>query len=268
MPCVAQFGQNFLYNTRHHLIIHIGDMPSLALIAQEAERLIRPLEETELQEMRDALIELCENHWKGLRGVQPNSPLERVLWSIFPPLSDLLLDLYALGDNRLYEVMPGGNLAKGLALIVLAEIDRGNEAGVHIAHEPMMAYEAALPHSQWLARIISLLRGTRDAPVFHLHSHRDSMWKALAVITVHTRRVDLPAVLAVISLLSETPLPQSNSNDMTLNKLNESVFEVGVRFTGVDADNVFFELHGHSHKPVRTRQIGELLFEIRSLWLR
>jgi len=55
-------------------------------------------------------------------------------------LADLLLDLYAQGDSRLDEVPHGRHLAKGMALLVFVEIESANEAGVHIAHESMMAF--------------------------------------------------------------------------------------------------------------------------------
>ncbi|NIQ11099.1 MAG: hypothetical protein GWO23_16160, partial [Gammaproteobacteria bacterium] len=97
------------------------------------------------------------------------APLARALWSVTPPLVDLLLDLYAENDARLNEFFSPGHLSRGLALLVMAEIERGNEAGVHIAHEPMMAFEGASPPAALLERIADLLRGTLEPPLLHRH---------------------------------------------------------------------------------------------------
>lgn len=243
-------------------------MPSISLVAIEARRLNKQLKETRRHRLQEALVELCEAHWQELRGPQPTSPLERALWSITPPWSDLLIDLYAAGDPRLHGVLPRSDLAQGLALLVLAEIERGNEAGVHIAHEPMMAFETAAPPAAWLERISSLLRGRLAAPPLHLHDSSEPLQKALGVIAVHTGRLDLPAVLEVISLLAETRDQSVAPQDEALETLRREVYDVGIRFLGIDGDLIHLEQHDHAHKPVRSRQLGEMLLELRRKRLR
>lgn len=243
-------------------------MPSLSLIEVEAQRLIGSLPEKRRSALQAALVELCETHWQELRGPQPATPLARALWSVTPPWADLLIDLYAGGDARLDDIMPGHNLAKGIALLVLAEIERGNEAGVHIAHEPMMAFETDLPPTPWLERISSLLRGTLAPPRLHAHDHHGPLWKALAVMAAHTRRLDLPAVLQVISLLTAPQDASATAGDEALETLRTAVLAAGIRFLGIDDDHLSLEQHGHAHEPVRTRQLGEMLLEIRCMWLR
>jgi hypothetical protein len=238
-------------------------MTSLSLIETEAQRLLGRLPETERLAQQRALVDLCETHWHELRGSQPGTALANILWSITPPLADLLLDLYAKNDARLNEFFAPDHLARGLALLVIAEIESGNEAGVHIAHEPMMAFETATPPTTLLDRIAALLRGTLESPLLHKHDkHHDAMWKALAVIAAATRRLDLPAALAVIRLLSS-----GQSSESGVIQLREDVAEVGVRFIGMDDEHVDYELHGHQHKPIRARNLGEMLFEIRQMWL-
>lgn len=105
------------------------------------------------------------------------------------------------------EVLLGRDLARGLALLVLAEIQCGNEAGVHIAHEPMKAFET-VPPTSWFNRIAALLRGNLDAPHLHHFSQHDALWKSLTMIAAHTKRLDLPAMLEVIRLLT-VPADQS-----------------------------------------------------------
>ncbi len=245
--------------------ISLMNKPSLTLIATEAQRLLKQVKEPRRHELQQDLAELCEDHWQELRGPQPATPLAHILWSVTPPWSDLLLDLYATGDARLPDLLPKSMLSKGLALLVLAEIERGNEQGVSIAYEPMMAFESTSPPAPWLDRITSLLRGTLEPPVPHPHDSRDALWKALAVIAAHTRRLDLPAVLQVIVLM--TAPPEQAAKDEKLEILRHHLEKVGIHFLSVKDDYVHLELHGHAHKPVRTRQLGEMLLEIRGIWL-
>jgi hypothetical protein len=242
-------------------------MPSLSLIESEAERLVGRLPEERRRELGAALLELCETHWQELRGPEPASSLAKALWSVTPPSADLLMELYATGDTRLDEALPGFNLGKGLALLVFAEIERGNEAGVHIAHEPMMAFETAPPPTSWLERHVAMLRGTLAPPVLHRHDHHAPLWKALAIMVSHIKRLDLPAVLAVIHLLT-TPVEQlAPSHDEKLEKLRDDVYEAGISFLDIDDDYIHLEQHGHEHKPVRARQLAEILLDIRQAWL-
>lgn len=243
-------------------------MTSLSLIENEAQRLVGRLPESRRLVQQAALVELCETHWQSLRGPQPESPLSRALWSVTPPLADLLMDLYIAGDARLDGILPGGHLAKGMALLVLVEIERGNETGVHIAHEPMMAFESATPPDALLERTRALLYGTLEPPQLHAHDkHHDAMWKAMAVIAVATRRLDLPAVLEVVRLLCISTDQADLGADAALKRLREEVAEVGIRFLEIEDDHIHFEQHGRVHKPLRVRRLGEMLLEIRQMWL-
>jgi hypothetical protein len=242
-------------------------MPNLSLIESEAQRLVGRLPEMQRSTLEAALIELCEIHWQKLRGPEPDTPLALALWSVTPPLADLVIDLYATGNARLDELLPAHNLAKGFALLVLAEIERGNEAGVHIAHEPMMVFETVPPRESWLERRAALLRGTLAPPLLHHHDHRTPLWKALAIMASDIKRLDLPAVLQVIRMLI-TPVEQlAASHDEALEKLRHDVHEAGICFLDIDDDHIHLEQHGHEHKPVRARQLAEMLLEIRQKWL-
>lgn len=237
-------------------------MPNLSLIEAEAQRVVGHLPEDRRLVLEAALLELCESHWQELRGPEPTMPLARALWSVTPPCSDLLLDLYVNSDARLAEVLPGQRIEKGLALLVLAEIARGNEAGVHLAHEPMMALEAASAPAAWLQGITVLLRGELAAPPLHAHAHEAPLYKALSVLAAHTSRLDLPAMLEVIRLLVAPA-----GSDAVLEQLRADVLDTGIGFLGADEEYVHFTQHGHEHKPVRTRQLAEMMFKIRQHWL-
>ena len=81
------------------------------------------------------------------------------------------------------------------------------------------------------------------------------------------KRLDLPAVLQVIRLLT-TPVEQLDvEHDEALEKLRHDVSEDGIRFLGIDDDHIQLQQHGHEHKPVRARQLAEMLLEIRQQWL-
>lgn len=242
-----------------------ADMPSLSLIETEAQRLLRSLDEPQRSEMQSALVDLCESHWQELRGPEPTTPLEQALWSITPLWVDLLIDLYVTDDGRLDFILPRHHMARAMALLVLAEVQRGNEAGVQMSHEPMMVFEMEQPPLPWLERIASLLRGTLAAPLLHPHDGHGALWKALAVIAAHTKRLDLAAVLSVTKLLT-TPGADTHY-DEALEALRQEILETGIRFLGTDDDRIHFEQHDHAHKPVRARELGEMLLEIRHKWL-
>jgi hypothetical protein len=242
-------------------------MPSLSLIETEARRIIGHPPEAQRRAMQAELVELCESHWQQLRGPEPETPLAQALWSITPPLADLFLDAYARGETEFAEILPGGKLAHSLALLVLAEIERGNEEGVHIAHEPMMAFEEIAPPPPWLDRIAALLRGTLAPLQLHHHKHQPPLWKALAIIAAQIRRTDLPAVWQVIRLLTTASEQADTACDEVLSALNDAVHPTGIHFLRIDDDHLFFEQHGHEHKPARARQLADMLLEIRQMWL-
>lgn len=267
-PCMLLPPISVHCSNKYILFYKNTDMTSLSLIETEAQELIRRLPESQHQALQAVLIELCEAHWHTLRGPQPATRLARILWSITPPLADLFIDLYATGSARLNDVLPGCNLARSLALLVLVEIRHGNEFGVHIAHEPMKAFETISPPISWLHRIAALLRGTLDVPYLHHHDRHDSLWKALAVIASHTKRLDLPAMQEVIRLLAEFPDQSAATTDTALEKLRHDVEDAGIHFLEIENSLIHFEQHHHAHKPVRIRQLGELLMEIRQQWLR
>lgn len=241
---------------------------SLTLIENEAQHLIGRIPEDRRHAMQVTLVDVCEAHWIKIRGAEPVTSLAHTLWSITPPLADLFIDLFLNQDSQLWEIVPEHTLARGLALVTLAEIERGNETGVHIAHEPMMAFETSAAPAGLLKRNSALLHGELTAPLIHPHEKHGALWKALAVIAEHTHRLDLPAVLAVIHLLTLPADSRSHLPDPELDALHHAVGEAGIRFLGIDDDYIRFGQHEHEHKPIRCRHLGEMLLELRQLWLR
>jgi len=203
-------------------------MPKLYLIEAEARRLAGKLPESKRRALQEALIELCEAHWRDIRGPEPTT-----------------------------------HLARALALLVLTEIERGDAEGVHIAHEAMMTFESPAAARVYAERVALALRGRLEGPQLHRHSSRAPIWRALAIVAARTGRHDLRAFVEVIPLLVTTPAGADTRADETLERLREALRETGVRFLGIDDDAVRFEQHGREHKPVTRKRLGDMLAEIR-----
>jgi len=241
--------------------------PSLSQIEAEAQQLIGRMPVERRCQSQAALLTLCENHWRELRGVQPLTHLAQSLWSIAPPSADLFIDLYVTGDAHAAEIVPERTLTRGLALLVMAEIERGHEAAIHIAHESMQAFETTVPSAELLERIQALLHGTLEPPLIHPHDKHGALWQALAVMAAQTRRLDLPAIMAEVHLLVQADDPHTTLPDADLDALRHAVAEAGIQFLAVEDEHIHFAQHERVHDPIRRRFIGELLQELRQKWL-
>lgn len=237
-------------------------MTNLSSMNAEAAQLVGRLPEPERRSLQQALADLCESHWRELRGPEPVAPMARALWAITPPLADLCADLHALRDARLDEVLQGRTPAQAFALLVLGAIERGDAEGAHAAYEPMMLFESPQAGARYVEGIGAVLRGKLDAPHLHRHESSPPLMKALSLLAAGCRRYDVPGLVCVIGLLLAP-----HSADEAVEQLRAALNEIGVRFTAIDDGHVQFELHGHAHKPATLRQLGETLGEIRRAWL-
>jgi hypothetical protein len=233
-------------------------MPKLYLIEAEARRHAGRIPESKARSLREALVELCQAHWRDIRGSEPTTSLARALWSVPPPLAELFVDLQSADDARLAELLDGLTPGRALALMVLAEIERGNAEGVHIAHEAMMTFDSPAAARVYAGRVALALRGRLESPKWHPHS--SPIWKALAVVAAHTGRHDLAAIIEAVRLLVATPA----GADEEIERLRQALRETGVRFLAIDDDAVRFEQHGREHKPVTRKRLGDTLSEIRT----
>lgn len=240
-------------------------MPKLSLIESEAARLVGRVPETRRRVLQQALLDLCEAHWLEIRGPEPATSVAHALWSVTPPRADLLADLVAADDGRLDDVLQGRNAAQGFALLVLAEIERGNAEGMRLAHDPMMLFDSPTAGARYAEGVAAALRGEGKALPLHPHASRPALWKALAGIAAHTRRCDLAAVMRVIGLLVSRPAGDQAA-DAALEPLHKAVGEAGVHFLGIDDDHVRFAVHGHEHQAASAKQLGAMLGEIRQGW--
>jgi hypothetical protein len=236
-------------------------VPRLSFAAAEARQLVGRFPEAKRRALQAELVELCEARWGEIRGPEPATALAHALWTSVPPLADLFVDLHAGSDARLENFLDGSRPSRPLALLLLAEIERGDIEGAHIAHEAMMTFESAAAGRIYEQRVARALRGALEARPLHRHSSREPLWKALATIAAHTGRHDLKALTAVIGLLAAaSPGAQA---DPALERLREAIDELGVRFLGVNARTVHVELHGREHRPASRKHLADILAEIR-----
>lgn len=235
-------------------------MPKLSLIESEATRLVGRVPEPRRRALQQELIELCDVHWPEIRGPEPTTPLAHALWSVAPPRADLLADLVAAGDPRIHHLL-GTRPAQGFALLALAEIERGDAEGVRLAHDPMMLFESPAAGTRYAEGVAAALRRSASAPRLHAHASKPAMWKALAAIAAQTGRADLGAVLGVIGVLASPA-----GDDAELEALRATLAGTGVGFLGIDDDHIDYAVHGQPHPPLRRRQLGEMLAELRQGW--
>lgn len=236
-------------------------MPKLSLIESEAARLVDRVPEARRRALQQALLDLCDAHWLDIRGPEPATPLAHALWTAAPPRADLLADLYAAGDSRTQALL-GPKPAQGFALLVLAEIERGNAEGIRLAHDPMMLFDSPAAGARYAEGVAAALHGG-SAPLHgYPHDAKPALWKALACIAAHTGRCDLAAVMGVIGVLVSRPAADQPV-DAELEALRRTLEETGVQFLGIDDGHVHFTVHGHAHPPASARQIAEMLGEIR-----
>jgi len=235
-------------------------MTSLSFIEAEARRLAGRRAEPARRAIQEALIELCEKHWQEIRGPEPAAPLAHALWSARPPLAELFVDLLAAADARLTALLDRLRPARALALLVLAEIERGDAEGVRTAYEAMMLFESPAAGQAYARRIVAALRGEVEGPRLHSHSSRTPLWKALAIIAAQTRRHNLGVLVEVIRTLAATPGVRP---DEALERLRRALREAGMRFLGIDDQVLRYELHGRERKPVSRKRLAEVLAEIR-----
>jgi hypothetical protein len=233
-------------------------MVRLSHIASESRRQVGRLAETRLRTLQQALSDLCEGRWQEIRGAEPAAPLALALWSATPPLSDLYLDLCGAEDMRLQELLDRLTPARGLAVLALAEIERGDMEGVHLAYESMMILDTLTAAHPYTDRVASTLRGGFEAKKLPRKIKREPLGKALAILVDHIGRHDLKAVSEAIRLLASESPP-----DDALEQLRAALLEAGIQFTGIEDDHISFDLHGRPHKPVRLNRLLETLLAIR-----
>lgn len=234
-------------------------MTRLSHIASETRRLLGRMPETKLHNLQDALVELCEAHWREIRGPEPADSLAHALWTATPTLADLYIDLYRLDDMRLEELLDRLDPLRGMAALVLAEIERGDAEGIHVAYETLMILQTPAAAQDYAACIAQALRGELKVKKRRRKTKREPLCKALITLVDQTGRHDLKAITETMRLLADNQA----AADQSLNQLRTAIAECGIEFSRIEDDHVHFNLHERQHKPLRLHRILDLLLEIR-----
>lgn len=239
-------------------------LPKLSLAEAEARRLVGRLPEQWLLSRGESLRQLCEARWTELRGPEPSSPLARALWRARPALAHLFVNLCSTGDPELAAVLGRLTPAQGLAVLLLAEIGRGDAEGARSAYEGMMMFQSPGARDVYTVRILAGLRGQGGKTrTWHRHSSRPPLWKAMAAITAETRRYDLNATVEVIGLLAGMQAGATDAGeDEATRRLLESLHSLDLAFLGVQRDGIHYRLRGTARKPISTRHLADILNDV------
>jgi hypothetical protein len=239
-------------------------MTKLSSVADEARRVVGRVSAARLRSQGEALRALCAAHWLELRGPEPLASLAKLLWDTRPALADLFLGLCAAGDPRLAEILGRLSPARGLAMLVLAEIELGEAEEARCAYEAMMLYESMAVGDAQARRVRARLSGDGEPiDALHRHSTYSAIPKALAAIAAATGRRDLNAVVATIAFLAKRHAGTAEvANDESATRLFGTLTDLGVTFLGFDGERIHYELRGKERKAVARSRLARLLGEI------
>ncbi len=237
--------------------------PSLSLIESEARRLVKRLTEQRFASRLQHLGNLCHSRWKEIRGPEPTTPLARRLWQVEPPLAHLFVELYDSADPRLGDALGSLTAAQGLALMVLAEIGRGDAFAARIAYDAMRHFEAGVApaYVDALRRTVGWLSGPKPARRQGAHlRHASPLHQALAAIVAETGRPDSKAVLEVVGFLASGR--EAAIGDPQAARILSVLDGLGLGFVQVEHHRIRHTLHG-AEKSVTPERLGEMLAEVR-----
>lgn len=237
--------------------------PSLSLIESEARRLVRRLSGQRLRTRQKALEDLCGERWAEVRGPEPATGLARSLWRIEPPLAHLFVELYEAGDPRLEDLLGSLNAAQGLALLVLAEVGRGDADAVHIAYDAMRHFEVGAEQA-CIARVKETARwmgepqpaGRQGARLLHA----GPLHRGVAAIVAETGRPDWRAVLEAIGILASGR--DGAADDPHAARILSALERLGLAFVQVDHHRIRYSLHG-AEKSITPERLAEALAQVR-----
>jgi hypothetical protein len=219
-----------------------------------------------LRRLGEALVPLCEAHWAEIRGPKPAGGLEQALWELAPPLADLFVHLHGSTDPRLADALGSCTPAQALAVLVEAEIGRGNSEGARLAYDAMMLFDspgAREVHTRDVMR--RLARSGSDAPMpAGRHLRLPALARAVAAIAHATGRYDLAALLASIRVLAQAQAGAPEfASDPRLASLLAALSALGLRFCGLNGARLLYALRGAQKAPVPVKRLADTLARLR-----
>jgi hypothetical protein len=198
-----------------------------------------------------------------LRGPEPPTGLARSLWNARPALADLFLALMDASDPRLDDALGRLSPARGLALLVLVAIERGEAEEARSAYEAMMLYDSVAVGDAEARRVSERLHGDGERiEALHRHSSQPSIGKALAAIAAEAGRGDLNGVLAAAAFVAELQAGHADAgSDEAARRLLSTLADLGVTLLGYDGERLHYELRGKERKAVPRTHLTRLLAE-------
>lgn len=239
-------------------------MTKLSQVEAKARRMAGRLSGERRRSQAEALREVCAAHWLALRGSEPSAPLAKALWRARPALADLFVDLYSTRDPGLAAALGRLSPAQGLALLVLAEIDRGEGEEARSAYEAMTLYDLPGVGEAHARRVRARLSGHGPrVPPQHPRSSRASLWKALTAIAAETGRCDVNATVEAVALLARLQAGATEpGEDEASARVLRALESLGVTFLGIDRDRIHYQVRRTGRKPVSLQRVAEFLTEI------
>ena len=236
-------------------------MTKLLIIDAEARRVLGRMPLPRLQARQTSLLAACRAAWPEIRGPQPAGRLAKALWEISPHLADIFLHLYGSADKRLFPALAHLAPAQALALLALAEIERGDAEGARIAYAEMRRFESPEAGMAHVRAILSQPGG--HAPEAWLrHAHRPALWRAVVGLALQTGRWDSKAVLESIRQVAQAQSAAARmADEPDMARILDMLRELGVSFLGVSEDQVSYAVRGEEKEPVRRKQLAEMLAE-------
>lgn len=236
-------------------------MTKLLIIDAEARRVLGRMPMPRMQALGASVAALCEAHWPSMRGPEPTGRLARALWQIPPHLADLFVHLYGVADPHLGEILDRLTAPQALALLVLAEIERGDAEGARSAYAAMRLFESPAAGAAQMRSILATSGG--QAPEARLmHAHRPALWRAVVGLAVQTGRWDMKAVIEGIRQLAQLQASSAElADEPDTQRILAMLRELGVTFLGVEGDRLRYALRGEEREPVRCKEVADMLAE-------
>jgi len=236
-------------------------MTKLLIIDEEARRVLGRLPLPRMQALQASLAALCDAGWPQIRGPEPTTRLAKALWEIPPHYADIFVHLYGVADPRLLQILEHVSPAQALAVLVLAEIERGDAEGARRAFAAMRLFESPAAGMDY-ARAILTTSGMHAPEARLMHAHRPALWRAVVGLAAETGRWDTKAVMECIRQVAQTQAsPAGLAGGPDMQRSLEMLGELGVTFLRVEGDRLIYAVRREEREPVSCKQLADMLAE-------
>ncbi|MEY5097386.1 MAG: hypothetical protein RJA36_105 [Pseudomonadota bacterium] len=238
-------------------------MTPLSMIADAARRTLGHLPQARQEPLKAALVESCLAHWPAMRGAMPGHPLARALWEVSPHLCLLFMHQWDQSDPSLLERLEHLSPERALALLALAEIERGDPDGAASACEAMRLFGSPAARELHVRAVLDAF-GRPEADDWLRHSHHPPLWRGVAELALRSGRWDGRAVMEGLRQVAQAQSsPGGASDDPDMAHVLERLARFGLRFQVLEDKALAWSAHGKEPQPLSFRQVCEILAEAR-----